>query len=173
MHYLPTTLIVLSLVLGSFSLPAFAQSGGADGLPSWAAPSEARSYSQPRSQRSVPQQIPQDGTFSNPGYPEPGMQSPPMTDDRNDVGACSPYWNGFFGDNTEFEQCVDCNWGNDCDTFCQANPNADVCQGYTPPNEVPVDDWLPLLALAGLGLGVYRIQRRREEEMLTNKALGI
>jgi hypothetical protein len=64
----------------------------------------------------------------------------------------------------------------ECTALCSRKPNNGACNDYfdnTGATPVPIDDWLPLLALAGLGLGVHRIQRQREEEMTSAAALNL
>jgi len=159
MTYLSSTVIVLSVLLGSFSLPTFAQSG-AQGLPSWAQPSdERRSYARPSQAQHhhQPEKVASSGStadWQNRPANDPYGLGPTTDNNGNSCGAQGNPNNAacadFCTDNPTDPQCQDnCDDGQDYD-YC------DIVRS------VPVDDWLPLLALAGLGLGVYRIQQRRE-----------
>jgi len=144
-----STLSLLAVLLtGLIAVPVHAQ-----GLPAWAEPSEPselRVHEQDlqRDRRAEEVTASRKRPLGRQYRTEP---LGPVTNDRRDWGAC---WDA----PGSFSECVACNWSNECDAYCQTNPNTNVCENYTPPNEVPVDDYLPLLALAGIAFGVIRLR---------------
>lgn len=183
MRYLSTTVIVLSVLLGGFSLPTFAQSG-AEGLPSWAEPSARhvprsapdRAYGRTPSEPLHAQQ-PTDGASRNATKPWAERPDNPFGGPQTDAprkcarNPDAPGCRSSCGNNPTARNCsagCETNPGASwCNDSCSIDPNQSFCNGTT---AVPVDDWLPLLALAGLGLGVYRI-RQRDDEMISNVGL--
>ena len=127
----------------------------ARGLPGWAEPSGG---SEPRESRFHEREVQRERTerelsCSRQRPLGPGYQTDPLgpvTNNREDPGACigAP----------DFWQCIACNWGDNCDSYCQSYPNADVCENYTP-LKVPVDDYLPLLMLAGIAYAALRLRQ--------------
>lgn len=173
MRTLFLTVFALSLSVGGLSMPSFAQSGSAEGLPSWAQPSdERRSYappSQARHHRQPEKHLATSGGSTTDWQDRPANDpfgfGPTTNDNGNSCGAQG---------NPNNQACAD---------FCTENPTDPQCQDNCDNGQpydycdivrsVPVDDWLPLLALAGLGLGAYRIQRRSEGEMTSDAVLNL
>ena len=161
-----TTYLVVTFLALVVTAPVSAQ-----GLPGWAEPSGG---SEPRESRFHEREFQRERpgrelSRSRQRPLGPGYQTDPLGPRRDFVlFGCSSYcdFGDILGTSPECQACIDCNVSGQCIDFCLANPGSAVCEdqcgpGSDSPNcpdQVPVDDYLPLLALAGIAFGVIRLR---------------
>lgn len=176
----------LSLLLvfaGSLLTSSYGQysGSGGSGLPSWAEPSaRPSSYGSSASNRAsrFRAQRPADGSSHRATQSWSQRRGDPFGAPRTDMGNGNGNGNGNNGG-------ASCGAGNPdnggCQNFCTANPGDPQCQGNCStdpalsycddvcaedPNQsfcngpvaVPIDDYLPLLVFAGIGLAMWKLR---------------
>lgn len=179
---------MLIVFAGGVGMPSYAQysESGGSGLPSWAEPRSHGSSSGSSSRmderaRPAPFGARRSTDYAEQSTTQPWGQRPgdPFGSPRTDMGNGNGNGNGNNGG-------ASCGAGNPdnggCQNFCTANPGDPQCQGNCStdpalsycddvcaedPNQsfcngpvaVPIDDYLPLLVFAGIGLAMWKLRR--------------
>jgi len=154
----PATYLVVTVLALIATAPVSAQ-----GLPGWAEPS---GVSEPREsrfhEREIQRERPQEEFSRSRREPlGPGYRTGSLGPQTDFLPGC----NDFFGLNVCDNLCD--RFPDECQALCEDAPNAPRCRnscngdGNDPAfcaDVVPVDDYLPLLALAGIAFGVIRLR---------------
>jgi len=128
-------LSVLALLIVLFC--SNGQSAQAQDLPVWAAPTSEKGF---QSGTAHDERISKDGYSTSSDRPFGEYPPPPISHMGKPDCSVDP----------SFPACRNC-----------GGPNPpDFCNGYEDPSQVPIDDWLPLLAAVGLAFGALTLRTR-------------